>query len=162
MRYITIFKIGLALIVLGIVWVGFSFSNAEKVSQSFHLEKEQTEVMEIALQNNGMGYYKTFITEFSKNPIFIQVLSPTGNVIEDKKIETKMAVNYFKYDKGGEYTLKITNISNTPVSVNLEFGDTNLSELRLPGSILVGGIFLSIISSYLKLNHITAQPDENI
>ena len=61
------------------------------------------------------------------------------------------------------YTIKITNISDHTIPIDVEFGDTNVSQIKNPGIVLFCGIMLMIISSYIKLkNYKIAQPDENI
>jgi predicted histidine transporter YuiF (NhaC family) len=59
--------------------------------------------------------------------------------------------------------LKITNISNKPIKLQVEFGDSNSSQMRIPGIVLFIGVILMIIASYQKLrNYNMAQPDEKI
>jgi len=93
----------------------------------------------------------------------VQILDPNENIITDKKIETKMSVNYFEITENGQYLLKITNISENPIKLEVELGDSNSSKMIYPGVILVAGIMLMIISGYRRLrNYSIAQPDEKI
>ncbi len=74
-----------------------------------------------------------------------------------------MSVNYFNFPSGGKYTLKITNVSEKSASLQVEFGNTDVSSLRIPAGILGIGIMLILFSAYKRLrNYSTAQPDENI
>ena len=162
MKRLSLFKVGFILSIIGIIGVGFIFSESEKISQSFRLDSEQVTSFDLKLQNQGIGFYKVSIPDLS-NSVFIQVLDSDGNIIADKKIETKMAVNFFDFEYAGIYTIKITNLSDHAISVDVEFGDTNVSQVKNPGIVLFCGIMLMIISSYVKLkNYKIAQPDENI
>ena len=67
------------------------------------------------------------------------------------------------YEKTGEYSMRIVNISENSVNLQAELGDTNSQNMIPAGVILVVGALIIIISSYLKLkNYKIAQPDENI
>jgi len=83
--------------------------------------------------------------------------------LADKRIETKTAVNYFDFENSNVYTLKVTNLSDHKISVQIEFGDTNLSQISYPGIVFYVGVVLLMISGYRRLkNYKIAQPDENI
>ena len=162
MKRLSLFKIGFILSIIGIIGVGFIFSENEKISQSFHLDNEQIASFNLKLQNQGIGFYKISIPDLG-DAVFIQVLDSEGNILADKKIETKMAVNFFDFESSGVYTIKVTNLSDHAISVDVEFGDTSVSQIKNPGIILFCGIMLMIISGYVKLkNYKIAQPDENI
>ena len=160
---LTLFKLGLVVTVIGILWTGFEFSNGEKISKNFNLFEKQTDTLDIELLNSGIGFYKITVPEFERDSLFIQVLEPNENIIVDKKIETKMSVNFFEFKNDGSYFLKITNLSNKPVKLQVEFGDTNSLQMKIPGIVLFIGVILMIIVSYQKLrNYNMAQPDEKI
>jgi len=162
MKRLSLFKIGFILSIIGIIGVGFIFSENEKISQSFHLDNEQIASFNLKLQNQGIGFYKISIPDLG-DAVFIQVFDSEGNILADKKIETKMAVNFFDFEYAGIYTIKITNLSDHTIPIDVEFGDTNVSQIKNPGIILFCGIMLMIISGYVKLkNYKIAQPDENI
>lgn len=162
MKRPSLFQIGLILSVIGVFWIGFVFYDGEKISQNFYLNFEQTKSFDLKLQNSGIGFYKISVPNLG-DFVFIQIIDSDGNIITDKKIGTKTAVNYFDFVNSGVYTVKITNISEHPILVDLEFGNTNVSEIRIPGSLLFFGVMLMIISTYFKLkNYKSAQPDENI
>ncbi len=161
MKILSLFKIGLILSVIGVVFVGYGFSEGEKTVQTFNLDTEQTETLDLRLQDSGVGFYKISIPELGDS-VFIQIVDSHENVLVDKKVETKTAVNYFDFENSDVYTLKATNLSDHQISVQIEFGDTNLSEIRYPGIILYVGIVLLMISGYRRLkNYKIAQPDEN-
>ncbi len=85
------------------------------------------------------------------------------NVIKEQKINTKFLVSYFDFDKDGTYTIKVSNISENQVNVQIEFGDTNSQGMVVPGVMILLGSLLIMLISYLKIkNYKIEQPDENI
>ena len=162
MKTPSLFKIGLILSVIGVVFVGYGFSEGEKISQTFLLDTEQTESLDLRLQDSGIGFYKISVPDLGDS-VFIQIVDSKHNVLADKKIETKTAVNYFDFENSDVNTLKVTNLSDHQISVQIEFGDTNLSQISYPGIVLYVGLVLLMISGYRRLkNYKIAQPDENI
>ena len=163
MKKLSLFQLGSLLSVIAVVWLAYSFSEAEKTFQSFTIEAQQSVDMEIELKDSGIGFYQTYMPNFDRNEVFIQILGPADSILVDKKIQTKLAVNYFDFKKGGEYTIKLTNLSNNQLNIEIEFGDSNESELQNPGIILLVGMSIVFIASYRKLkNYKMAQPDEKI
>ena len=67
--------------------------------------------------------------EFSGEEIFVQILDIRENVIEEQIVQTKMSVGYFDFNENGEYTIKITNISENPINIQIEFGNTNSQKM---------------------------------
>ena len=162
MKKPSLFKIGLILSIIGVVFVGYGFYEGEKISQTFLLDTEQTESLDLRLQDSGIGFYKISVPDLGDS-VFIQIVDSQHNVLADKKIETKTAVNYFDFENSNVYTLKVTNLSDHQISVQIEFGDINLSQIRYPGIVLYVGVILLMISGYRRLkNYKIAQPDENI
>ncbi|HEY8110297.1 MAG TPA: hypothetical protein VIG05_05490 [Candidatus Nitrosotenuis sp.] len=160
---ISLFRIGLVLAVIGIVVIVIIFDSNQKVISSVILEREETASMNLNLRDGGIGYYKITISNFDEQIVFAQIEDNIGNVMSDKKIQTKMSVNYFDFQSGGKYTLKITNISEKSTSLQIEFGNTDVSALRIPAIILGIGVILILFSVFKRLrNYSTAQPDENI
>ena len=156
-------RIGLVLAVIGIVAIIIIFDSNQKTVSSIMLEREETSNVNLDLKDNGIGYYKITIPNFDGQMIFVQIEDNVGNVISDKKIQTKMSVNYFDFPSGGKYTLKITNVSEKSVNLQVEFGNTDVSALEIPAIILGMGVILILFSMYKRLkNYSTAQPDENI
>jgi hypothetical protein len=127
------------------------------------LDPSQTITLEIMLQDSGIAFYKIFIPNFAGDAVFVQILDSNENILEDKRIETKMAVNYFNFDYSGKYTLKATNLSEDTKIIEVEFGDMKITEMRTPGIIMIIGLLIIIFSVFRKLqNYRTAQPEENI
>jgi len=161
MKTPSLFKIGLILSMIGVVLVGYGFYEGEKISQTFLLDTEQTESLDLRLQDSGVGFYKISVPNLGDS-VFIQIVDSQHNILADKKIETKTAVNYFDFENSDVYTIKVTNLSDHQISVQIEFGDTNLSQIIYPGIVLYVGVILLMISGYRRLkNYKIAQPDEN-
>lgn len=160
---ITPLRIGLILVMIGIVAIVIIFDDNQKTTATRTLELEDTYSLNLDLKDGGIGYYKITIPNFDGQMIFVQIEDRVGNVISDKKIQTKMSVNYFNFPSGGKYTIKITNVSEKSVNLQVEFGNTEVSSLRIPAGILGIGITLVLFGVYKRLrNYSTAQPDENI
>ncbi len=160
---ITPLRIGLLLAAIGVAAIVITFDSNQKVTSSITLEKEETASLNLNLRDGGIGYYKITVSNFDGQAVFAQIEDHIGNVISDKKIQTKMSVNYFDFKSGGKYTLKITNVSERSTSLQVEFGDTEISTIRIPAIVLGIGVILILFSVYKRLkNYSTAQPDENI
>ena len=158
----SIFRISLGLIIIGIVWIGIITVQNDKISEIFIVRETQTVAYEIYLNGEDVGFYKIAVPELGKS-IFAQILNPEGNIISDKKLETKLAVNYFDIKESGIYMIKITNLNKHNLMVEIEMGQINILELRNPGIILMVGVMLMTLSGYRKLkNYNIAQPDEKI
>lgn len=159
---ISLFKIGLILGIAGIVASGFVFYQGEKSSQSFVLDLEQTKSLDLKLEESGVGFYRISVPELGDS-VFVQIIDSHENILVDKKIETKMAVNYFDFKNSDIYTIRITNLSDHPILVDAELGDANISQMRYAGVVVLIGMVLMVISGYRRLkNYKIAQPDENI
>ena len=162
MKVYSPFKIGLVLIVIASIWIAIMFLGSEKISYSTDLGSKETTSLELDLNKNGIGFYILTIPNYSKDILFVRILDSNGSVIADKKIETKMSVNYFKFSHSGRYIMEITNISEKPIKIQADLGDTKASELLIPVFISFFGAGLIIFSGYKKLsNQSTAQPEEN-
>ncbi len=156
-----LFKIGLILTILGIILSAYTFSENHKISQSFSLDTTQTKTLDVDLIGEDIGFYKISLPSLGDS-VFVQIQNSKENVITDKKIETKSAVNYFDFKDSDIYTIKVTNLSENSLIVDVEFGQTNVSEMKYSGIVVLVGIILMIFSSYNYLkNHKIAQPEEN-
>ena len=119
--------------------------------------------IEMDFKGKDIGYYKIFMPEFSGKGVFIQILDENNNVIKDGIVETKMSVGYFDFEQSGTYSIKLANLSEKQMVVELEFGDTNGREMVIPGIVTFAGGLMVVISLYFKLrDYRIAQPDENI
>lgn len=156
------FKIGIGLTILGMVWLSVAFYQGDMISEKFSLKSSDSAEMEMFFEGKDIGYYKIFMPEFKGEGVFVQILDKDHNVISDEIVKTKMSVGYFDFE-GGQYVFKISNISNDQINLEVELGDPNGKEMIIPGIVtLVGGLII-VITSFIKLrNYRIEQPDENI
>ena len=84
-----LFKIGLALIIIGMIWVSIIFNETEKIHDSILLKQSNSIEIESEFLDGSIGYYKVYMPEFSGEEVFVQVLDTSGNVIQEKKVHTK-------------------------------------------------------------------------
>ena len=67
------------------------------------------------------------------------------------------------FEKDGVYTIKISNISENQINLQVEFGDTHSQKMVAPGIMILIGSLIMMLISYLKIkNYNIEQPDENI
>ena len=162
---ISALKIGILVVVIGMVWVSAILNETEKNHEEIVLKKANSIESKIELAGkNGIGYYKIYMPEFEKEKsVFVQILDTNLNVIKEQKVNTKFLVSYFDFNKDGIYTIKVSNISENQVNVQIEFGDTNSQGMVVPGVMILLGSLLIMLISYLKIkNYKIEQPDENI
>ncbi len=160
---ISPFKIGLAMVVVGMVWTSLIFDETEKKYDMVTLKQSSSFETRTEFVGADIGYYKLYMPEFSGEEIFVQILDKNDNVISEQMIQTKMSVGYFDFDENGEYALRITNIAENSVDIETEFGNTNSQKMYPSGiMILVGSIGMMIISYMRIKNYNIEQPEENI
>jgi len=156
-------KVGIVLMIIGIIWISILFVEAEKTQDSILLKQSSFFELKSKFVGTDIGYYKILIPEFVGDKIFVQILDPKNNIIQEEKIQTKMSVGYFDFSKNGMYTIKITNISKNQIDLQIEFGNTNSQEMIPAGILIVIGVVIIIVISYLKIrNYKIEQPDKNI
>lgn len=158
----ALFKIGLVLVVVGSIWIWVTFSGSEKISYTTRLDPKEIFTQNLDLTKKGYGYYEILMPDYSRQIVSVRILNPHGDIISDKEISTKMSVNYFEFAYSGKYTIKISNLSEKAVTVDLDFGNLRESELKIPMIITFSGIGLIVFSAYRRLGHKTAHPEENI
>ena len=160
---ISLFKIGLVLSVIGMIWISFVFLQGDKISEEFVLKSTNSYDMELSFNGKDIGYYKVFMPEFAGKQVFVQVLDKNQNIISEEGIQTKMSVGYFDFEKSGTYTAKITNPTESEINLKIELGDANSETMIPPGVMILVGAVMIIVSSYMKLkNYSIEQPDKNI
>lgn len=148
--------------IIGSIWVTVVFSTTEKISQDLSINSKESVNLNVDLKNKGLGFYKIIIPDYSKETILVKVLDPQGEVMDLKRIETKMSVNYFEFSYTGKYSLEITNISENTIQINAEFGNTKSEEFTFPSLMALLGACLIVWSGYKRLqNYSTAHPEEN-
>jgi len=160
---ISPFKISLALIIIGMIWVSIIFNETEKIHDSVLLEQSNSFEVKSDFAGTGIGYYKLYMPEFSGDEVFVQIIDVNQNVIQEQKVKTKMSVGYFDFSENGIYTTRITNISENPINLQVEFGNTNSQKMFPPGIMILTGAVALMIISYMKIrNYNIEQPEENI
>lgn len=156
-------KIGIILSIAGMAWIAVVFLEGNRISEEFLLESTNSHSISHDFIGKDIGYYKVFMPEFAGDSMFAQILDAKGNVISEQSITTKMSVSYFDYEKSGKYTVKITNVGENLVDLQVELGSTNSQNMIPSGIMVLAGALLIIFASYVKLkNYKIAQPDENI
>ena len=163
MRVYSPYKIGLVLLFIGSPWLWIVFSGSEKISYTVDLDVKETATRSLDFAKKGYGFYTILIPDYAKQTVLVQISDPHGNVIDNKKIETKMSVNYFEFRYDGKYIIKVTNISEKPIEILIGFGDAKISELIIPMLVAFLGVGFIAFSGYKRMsNQSTAQPEENI
>jgi hypothetical protein len=149
--------------VIGMILISLVFLQADRISEEIVLKSANSYDMELNFDGKGIGYYKVFMPEFAGDQVFVQILDNNLNVISEEGVQTKMSVGYFDFEKGGTYTVKITNPAENQINLQFEFGDTNSESMIPPGVMILVGALMIIVSSYFKLkNYNIEQPDKNI
>ena len=160
---ISPFKIGLVLVIVGIVWTAFIFDETEKKYDSILLKESNSFETKLEYSGEGIGYFKLYMPEFAGEEIFVQILDPKDNVIQEQMVQTKMSVAYFDFNEDGKYTIKITNIAKNQINIQIEFGNTNSQKMFPSGIMILVGALVMMIISYMKIkNYNIEQPEENI
>ena len=160
---VSAFKVGLVLVVIGMIWVSVIFNETEKNHEETTLKKSNSIESKLGFTGIDIGYYKIYMPEFTDENVFVQILDTNLNIIQEEKVNTKFSVGYFDFDKDGTYTIKVSNISEKSVDVQIEFGNTHSQKMIAPGIMILVGSLLMMLISYLKIkNYNIEQPDENI
>ena len=160
---ISAFKVGLALVIIGMIWVSVIFNETEKNHEESLLKKSNSIESKLEFSGIGIGYYKIYMPEFINEDVFVQILDKNLNVIKEQIVNTKFSVAYFDFEKDGVYTIKISNISENQINLQVEFGDTHSQKMVTPGIMILLGSLIMMLISYLKIkNYNIEQPDENI
>ncbi len=158
---LTLFRIGIGLVVLGSVWIALMFSNADKSFVDSFLGVSESSTTSVKLNGDGIGFYSVSSNSYQNN-LVAKVIDSNGNYLDIKKITNKITVNYFRFDHSNEITLEVTNLSQNPVQISTVIGDTKAYENTVPAILLFIGCCVLMVSGYRRLQHyITAQPDEN-
>lgn len=152
---ISIFWIGVIISVIGIMWISAIYVNNDNEYSEFLLAPRESQMQELQMTGKDIGYYKISVSNLDDST-FVQIINPSGNIISDKKIETKMSVNYFDIEDSGLYTIKITNTSDHQFTASSEFGNTNVEKMLGPGIIVLCGMIIVVFGSFRKLQNCTA------
>ena len=160
---ISPFRVGLMLVIVGMIWTAFIFDETEKKYDAIVLKQSNSFEVKLEFFDKDIGYYKLYMPEFSGDQIFVQILDTKENVISEQIIQTKLSVGYFDFNENGEYALKITNIAENQIDMQVEFGNTNSQKMLPSGIMVLVGALAMMIISYMKIkNYNIEQPEENI
>ena len=160
---ISAFKIGLVLVIIGMIWVSIIFNETEKNHEDTLLKKSSSIESKLEFTGTDIGYYKIYMPDFNDESVFVQILDKNLNIIQEQKVNTKFSVAYFDFSRDGVYTIKVSNISENSINVQIEFGDTHSQKMIAPGIMILVGSLIMMLISYLKIkNYNIEQPDENI
>ena len=158
-----LFKLGLVLTIIGIIWISFVFAETEKTQGTILLKQSNSFELKSEFTGVDIGFYRVYMQEFAGEVVFVQILDTKDNVIQEELIQTKMSVGYFDFYEDGTHTIKVTNISKNQINLQVEFGNTKSQEMTLAGILILAGAVTMIVRSYLKIkNYKIEQPDENI
>jgi hypothetical protein len=159
---LSAFRIGIIFVLIGSVWSGIVFSDTIKESKNVILDRLDSAKISINLNGNGLGFYIISSNEYN-NVLLAKIVDSQGNYIDMKRITNKLTVNYFQFDRTGEFTLEITNFRDKPVELTTEIGDTGFQDFVVPAIIVFIGTILLMFTGYKRLHsYVTAQPEENI
>jgi len=160
---ISLFKLGLGLAIIGIVWISFIFVETEKTHDTILLKQSNSFELKSEFTGIDIGFYRIYMPEFAGEEVFVQILDGKNNVIQEELIQTKMSVGYFDFSDDGTHTIKVTNISKNQINLQVEFGNTNSQQMIPAGVLILVGAVSMIVMSYLKIkNYKIEQPEENI
>ena len=67
-------KVGLILVIIGVIWTSLIFDETEKMHDSTLLKESNSFETKTEFTGSDIGYYKFYMPEFSGNEIFVQVL----------------------------------------------------------------------------------------
>ena len=158
---ISLFYIGLLLIVAGSIWSGILLYETNKSTSNFLLENSETSSISMKVEGNGIGFY-LISSESYQNNILAKVIDSHGNFLDIRKITNKVTVDYFRFEHNDQITLELTNLSDKPVQLSTTMGDTRVQEIMLPAILIFAGAMILVFSGFKKLrNYITEHPDEN-
>lgn len=158
---ISLFYIGIILIIAGSIWAGILLYETNKNTSDFLLDSSEADSTSIKLNGNGIGFY-LISSESYQNNILAKVIDSHGNFLDIRKITNKVTVDYFRFEHNDQVTLELTNLSDKPVQLSTTIGDTRVSEIMLPAILIFTGAMILIFSGFKKLrNYITEHPDEN-
>jgi hypothetical protein len=158
---ISLFYIGIMLIITGSIWAGILLNEANKITSNFQLENSDANSLSMKVMGNGIGYYLISSDNYQNN-ILAKVIDSHGNFLDIRKITNKVTVDYFRFEHNDQVTLEITNLSDKPVHLSITLGDTRVSEIMVPAIWIFGGALILVFSGFKKLrNYITEHPDEN-
>lgn len=160
-KNITVFRIGISLVLIGAVWTGVVFSQGIKESKGFDIKGSDIASLSVELHGKGIGFYTISTDKYNAN-ILTKVLDSYGDFIDIKRITNKVTVNYFEFGHDGKFTLEMKNLSDNPIKVTVVLGDTRYADYGGGPFLILSGACVILLAGYIKLRHyMMAQPEEN-
>jgi hypothetical protein len=160
-RTISLFYIGIILIIAGSIGAGIILSEANKSANSLHLGNSDAGNISIKVKGSGIGFYLISSDSYQNN-ILAKVVDSHGNFLDIRKITNKVTVDYFHFEHDDQVTLEVTDLSDKPVQLSVIIGDTRVQEITFPAILIFLGALILVFSGYKKLrDYITEHPDEN-
>jgi hypothetical protein len=111
---ISLFYIGILLILAGSTWAGILLYESNKNTDNFLLKNLESGSLSIQVKGNGIGFY-LISSESYQNNILAKVIDSQGNFLDIRKVTNKETVDYFHFEHNDQVTLEITNLSEKPV-----------------------------------------------
>ncbi len=160
---VSMFRIGLALVIIGVVWISLVFAEAEKTHITTLLKQSESAEMGMGFSGTGIAFYRIHMPEFAGDEVFVQVRDPANNVMQEQMVQTRMLVGYFEFDADGRHSVILTNISGDPIVLEADLGETDSQEMMPAGIMILAGSAAMMVMAYLRITaYSTEQPDENI
>lgn len=155
-----LFWAALVVLVAGSAWCAHVFMDGHHGGGELELGPSETGAVEVFL--DGTGYRQVHMPGFAGQALLVRVADPSGNLISDGIVQTRMAVDYFEAGEAGPHSVIVTNVSDEPASVELAVGSADAARLAWPGAAAAAGAALMAAWGCLRAaRYITAQPDEN-
>ena len=159
----SLFRIGLVLVIIGVVWISLVFAGTEKTHMTSIIKQSGSVEAGMEFFGTGIGFYRVHMPEFAGDEVFVQIRDPGNNVIQEQLVQTRMLVGYFELGEDGRYSAIMTNISEGSVAVEAEIGETDSQDMMPAGILILVGSVSMMVMAYLRISsYSTEQPDENI
>ena len=153
MRIVSALNFGMILFLVGIA--GIVFVNTPSGDGNKIIKLSDAYIIDEfpIIESQDVGFYKITINDFNEDIIFVQIFDSKQNIIHDKKIETKMSVNYFDINSNEKYKIILTNLSENKTRLIFEYDNLNYSKIVLPGFMSLSGLILMIFGTYKKITN---------
>ena len=138
------------------------------VGRKVFQDPEGAPIASINKFNFNNDYYEDIVLVMQDGRIRLMEGAPTDPIFNDKGdiaflSDGAVAVENFDFKEDGEYVIKITNIAENSIDVQIEFGNTNSQKMLPSGIMVLVGALVMMIMSYMKIkNYKIEQPEENI
>ena len=152
---VSLFKIGVAFVVGGGLWISVIFAGADSTSHEGVLRPSASFEIRSDFAGGGIGFYTVHMPGFAGERMFVQILDKDRNIVGEEIVGTRMSVGYFDHGERGAYTMRVTNVSAEPAGILAEFGETRSQEMVPAGVLVLAGSVAVMAVSYMKIRTIT-------